>query len=607
MLRVNGLYGHIRRNNAKSLALLGAFVLLFQLVAFALQLPTLVRNETYLAREDGLALGSLALLGRASAEFFTGYWQVPLTGCLCWLVMAWLFYKPVLARATAARAVTRSEEPRLYNLVENLAIAAGLPMPAVHVMETPALNAYAAGLIPRTAVVAVTRGLLRALNERELEAVLAHELTHVKNRDIRLLAVATLFSAIVFRTASLILVRNFKPSPRLVLMAAMLPFYFWEVLAVVAWACVALGAMSVLLRLAVSRTREYLADAGSVELTKDPDALIGALRKIHGRETIEGLDAAVQQMMIAAPGLGFLSTHPLLESRIAALRRALPGAVTAAEVPAPMPVWVSPAAAAPAAVPANSFRTSFGHLAPAGALDAGLSAPRLPAPSLLIPSLGEIRQMLAPLAALKPPDWVSHPYVLGPAVVMNLVLWVGGLYLFDRPTFTRLFTLTPPVHVAPGTAVCFSLDDAQPYAPGTRPFAPPVSRSSERPRHEVVLAASERCPLEGCEKKAQQDYDWAVWSYMLQRMRHTRSLDREHGAPGLAFAQSSYDSAGDRAVIADFRRRVASGRSNPNRNRDTAAAFDLALNRPASAFVPCRTKQDEAANRPADAASARRR
>src|SRR5215203_2615701 len=126
MLRVNGLYGHIRRNNAKSLALLGAFVLLFQLVAFALQLPTLVRNETYLAREDGLALGSLALLGRASAEFFTGYWQVPLTGCLCWLVMAWLFYKPVLARATAARAVTRSEEPRLYNLVENLAIAAGL-------------------------------------------------------------------------------------------------------------------------------------------------------------------------------------------------------------------------------------------------------------------------------------------------------------------------------------------------------------------------------------------------------------------------------------------------------------------------------------------------
>src|SRR5215204_5168961 len=109
-----------------------------------------------------------------------------------------------------------------------------------------------------------------------------------------------------------------------------------------------------------------------------------------------------------------------------------------------------------------SRSAASGHLAPAGALDAGLSAPRLPAPSLLIPSLGEIPQMLAPLAALKPPDWVSHPYVLGPAVVMNLVLWVGGLYLFDRPTFTRLFTLTPPVHVAPGTAVCFSLDDAQP-------------------------------------------------------------------------------------------------------------------------------------------------
>ncbi|HEX8167188.1 MAG TPA: M48 family metallopeptidase [Beijerinckiaceae bacterium] len=598
MLRVNGLYGHIQRNNAKSLVLLGAFVVLFQLIAFVLQVPTLVRNEAYLAREAGLTLGTFDLLGRAVAEFFSGYWFVPLTGCLCWLVMAWLFYKPVLARATSARAVTRTEEPRLYNLVENLAIAAGLPMPAVHVMETPALNAYAAGLAPQTAVVAVTRGLLRELNDRELEAVLAHELTHVKNRDIRLLAMAVLFSAIVFRTAWLILAHNFKLRPQLILMAGMLPFYFWEVLAVVAWACVALAVMSVLLRLAVSRAREYLADAGSVELTKDPDALIGALRKIRGRETIEGLDPAVQQMMIAATELGFLSTHPPLDDRIAALRRTLPGAVSAAEPSAsPMPVWTSQARAAQAfeAAPAHSFRASFGHLVPAGGLDAGVSAPRLPALSLSLPSVDELRQMFAPLAALKPPDWVSHPYVLGPAVAMNIAMWVGGLYLFDRPTFTRLFTRTPPVHVVPGTAVCFSLDNEKPYTPGSKPFVPPVRTDTRKQRHEAVLAASARCPLEGCEKKAQRDYDHAIWSYMIDRMRYTRSLDREHGAPGLAFAQTSYDNAGDRALIDDLRRRIARGQTNQNRNLDTAAAFDLALNRPASAFMPCRTREAEAA------------
>ena len=192
-----------------------------------------------------------------------------------------------------------------------------MPMPRVEIMEIPALNAYASGLSPKSASIAVTRGLIEALNDDELEAVLAHELTHVRNRDVRLMVVATIFVGMLSVISYMMLNGAAKTVGRasnaggvgaVVIVAAV-------VIAAIA------GFFGVLTRFAISRSREYMADAGSAELTKNPEALIAALRKISGHDEIEGLPPSMQAMMISASVEGLFATHPTVEARIDALER----------------------------------------------------------------------------------------------------------------------------------------------------------------------------------------------------------------------------------------------------------------------------------------------
>ncbi len=123
-------------------------------------------------------------------------WPIAMIGALAWFVIAWFAHQTLINMATGARGVSRSEAPKLYNTLENLCVSRGLPMPALQIIDSPALNAYASGLREGQYVVAVTSGLVQTLSDDELEAVLAHELTHIRNRDTQLMVIAVIFAGI---------------------------------------------------------------------------------------------------------------------------------------------------------------------------------------------------------------------------------------------------------------------------------------------------------------------------------------------------------------------------------------------------------------------------
>lgn len=217
---------------------------------------------------------------------------------------------------TGAREITKKDSPRLYNVVENLSITTGLPMPKVYIIEDKAPNAFATGRDPKHASVAATTGLLDIMNDKELTAVMAHEMSHVKNYDIRvsmivfgLVCVVGLVSDLAFRMMFYgNRRRNDEGSPVgyvLILLAAVLS----PLLAAVA-------------QMAVSRQREYLADASAVNITRYPEGMIDALKKLQSHsQPMKSQNIATEAMYINNPlRKGFfsnlLSSHPPIEKRI---------------------------------------------------------------------------------------------------------------------------------------------------------------------------------------------------------------------------------------------------------------------------------------------------
>lgn len=219
-----------------------------------------------------------------------------------------------------AKEVTKKDEPRLYRIVENLSITTGMPMPKVYVIEDAALNAFATGRDPNHAVVAATRGLLEAMDDDELEAVMAHELGHVKNYDIRVMMIVFgLVSAIGFIADMLLHFLWFRDDDN------SSPNPIFIVLAIVA--AIAAPFVAMLVQLAVSRRREYLADSTGAMTTRYPEGLARALGKIrdHG-STLQRQNTATAHFFFASPLKGkslakLFSTHPPIEDRIARLRQ----------------------------------------------------------------------------------------------------------------------------------------------------------------------------------------------------------------------------------------------------------------------------------------------
>jgi len=325
-----GLYTHIASNKFRSMVLLaGLFALVYVLVyAGALVAEVLIDSNRTVAFYLNHAFHDLIVAA-----------PVATVVAAAWVVIAYFFHQSMIDAVTGGHDVNRQEEPRLYNLLENLCISRGITMPKLKIMDSPALNAFATGLNPRQYSITVTTGLLNALDDKEIEAVLGHELTHIKNGDVQLMVVAVIIAGVVgfFGELFFRLFTNFSwssggswssgssSSSRSSSSSsdskssgggAVIVIIIAVVLIVVAWL------LSQVVKLALSRSREYLADAGSVELTKDPDAMISALRKIENRGELPGATSAVMELCVDNPREGFadlFATHPSVQSRVDAL------------------------------------------------------------------------------------------------------------------------------------------------------------------------------------------------------------------------------------------------------------------------------------------------
>src|SRR5580700_9826987 len=327
-----GLYTHIAANKTRSVLLLGGLFVLVYVMVYAGALIAEVLTYGAGAPADYYLTAAAHDLIKAF-PFATG-------GALLWIAIAYFFHQKIVDAVTGGEDVTRQQQPRLYNLLENLCISRGIPMPKLKIVESDALNAYATGLNQRQYAITVTTGLLNALTDQEVEAVLGHELTHIRNGDVQMMVIAVIIAGVIgffaelfFRTFT-----NFgyyggygggrswsssssssssdsgdrKSSGG----GAIVVIIIAVVLIALAWL------LSQLVRLALSRSRELLADAGSVELTKNPDAMISALRKIENRGELPGATSAVMELCLDNPREGFsdlFATHPSVEARVQAL------------------------------------------------------------------------------------------------------------------------------------------------------------------------------------------------------------------------------------------------------------------------------------------------
>src|SRR5580700_7234866 len=309
-----GLYTHIQSNRRRSIVLLaGLFLLVYvmvyagALVSEALSTPADVNTLLQLAWSDLVSALPYATIGAA-----------------LWIVIAYYFHQSMIDALTGGEEVKRTDQPRLYNLLENLCISRGITMPKLKIMESDALNAFSTGMNQSQYSITVTTGLLNYLNDAEVESVLGHELTHIRNGDVQMMVVAVVIAGVVSFFTELVFRLFFYN-----------PFGFRgsrsddrrgggagvAILIAVALLVVAY-VLSFIIRLALSRSREYLADAGTVELTQNPDAMISALRKIEGRGELPGATSAVMEMCVDNPREGFgelFDTHPTVENRVAAL------------------------------------------------------------------------------------------------------------------------------------------------------------------------------------------------------------------------------------------------------------------------------------------------
>ena len=305
-----GLQSHIWANNTRSTLLLAGFPVMLVGVIFGIQL--ILMGLGYLPSSGGTLEQDIALA-------LTMLWgTIPLAIIIAgiWFFIAWNGNQAIIDGLTGARKVERSAAPEIYNLLENLSISRGLTTPTLRIIEQPELNAFASGIREGHYSVTVTRGLIEALDRDEMEAVLAHEMTHVINKDVRTMVIASIFAGIITVIAEIVFrgifylrggKDNKNAGPLLVIgfIVALIGFV-----------------LAIVIRLMLSRSREFVADAGAVELTRNPDAMISALRKVSGRSRLEAPDE-LQGLFLDNRKEGFVdglfATHPSIDKRVAAL------------------------------------------------------------------------------------------------------------------------------------------------------------------------------------------------------------------------------------------------------------------------------------------------
>ena len=304
-----GIQQQITRNNTKSVLFLLAFPLLILVGVYVV---------LYVLSDQDIEQTNMQFLSVV---------PIVLAGVGIWFVISYLFHTQMIQMATHSEPLERRDNKRVYNLTENLCMSVGMTMPKLYIIESDALNAFASGINEKTFAVTLTRGIINTLSDEELEGVIAHELTHIRNRDVRLLIVTIVFVGIFATIADLALRmllngggnmfssrnrKNDKGGGAMLLLIILLvagAIYF----------------LSILFKLALSRSREYMADAGAVELTHNSMALASALRKISGHSTLKEVgNDEVKELFIDYEAEGFFSlfaTHPPIEKRIQVLEQ----------------------------------------------------------------------------------------------------------------------------------------------------------------------------------------------------------------------------------------------------------------------------------------------
>jgi heat shock protein HtpX len=318
-----GLQSQIRRNNTNSVLILLMFPVVFIGLTWLFFFFLNIGQSHQMTPEDSAGYN---LIENVNYSFLhTIPWVM--IGVAVWFVVAFFSHSSMIDNATSSKPLERKENKRVYNLVENLCISRGMTMPRINVIEDDSLNAFASGINQKTYTVSLSRGIINKLDDQELEAVIAHELTHIRNRDVRLLIISIIFVGIfafiseaIFRSMRFgSISRGKKGSGGAAVIIALL-------LALVGYL------IASLFRFALSRKREYMADAGSAELTRNPLALASALKKISADPTIEAVQRKdVAQMFIQNPQIGnkkfsasvasLFATHPPIEKRIEILEQ----------------------------------------------------------------------------------------------------------------------------------------------------------------------------------------------------------------------------------------------------------------------------------------------
>ena len=307
-----GLQSQIWRNNTNSVLIMVMFPIVFFVLTwlfFFLSFNSEVHRTISQVNQSFFMTAPFIILGVA-----------------IWFAIAWFSHSAMINAATDSRPLERNENKRVYNLVENLCISTGMTTPKINIIEDDSLNAFASGINPGTFSISLSRGIIEKLNDEELEAVIAHELTHIRNRDVRLLIISIIFVGIfafisqaIFRSLQFGRIGRGKKDGGVAIVIALLLAFVGLLI-------------STLFRFALSRKREYLADAGSAELTHRPLALASALRKISVDPTIEAVKRKdIAQLFIENPQVeekksafslsALFETHPPISKRIQLLEQ----------------------------------------------------------------------------------------------------------------------------------------------------------------------------------------------------------------------------------------------------------------------------------------------
>ena len=615
MLPVNGFYGHVRSNNLRSAVMFLGFLVAFHLVAaLALTLPLFFYDagHAWFARPYGYLLRYVPFVSAFAAVLF---------------LVQFLFHVAAVRSTLAFKGVEQWTHPRLFRIVATQAITAGLPQPRIGLIDSPALNALACGLGARSAVIVVTSGLVEALDDDELAAVVGHEISHIKHGDIRLMAAANVLLGNVqwMQRQNPLRVVDFK---QVILMILMPPFLLlFAAAAAVTWVSSRIARVS---RRLISTSREFVADAEAVRMTHNPSALISALQRIEGRSTIPGVSAQADAMMIDGAVAGAFASHPSIADRVAVLTRlsgamahvaaprkdtrgmdlrgidrpqALNGAARSAHAATTLPLWSSRVSRI-----AELLRSG------AGSRLFGLS-PRLLRLMLVVVVFAfssQVSALLRFLPNIDPDSARSIPFIgkeLAPLLdvmsgkafkEINSANWsynrLSGDAFVIKPGPAAWNDLQGLALQSPIRARCFNTDYYKVGDRGlhmvTMPDPRLVEEFSTGAAHDYPEIQLERYlgiqlkSVRAVADAQQGQLDAALLSYVESRKLMLMTVHRFFGKHGLRLMQEAYDSLANHVVLNTIQRRLGERALALVGNQQAVAEIQFLLATPQD-FIPC--------------------